>query len=345
MKDENTRETTLSTSLLRSAEAGQQADDSKGEIALKSAEVGVIDLGKGASKPPSPYGPANGTRTVGRPFDVFFSSVDLLPSDGLPSNAFFSSVDGLRSGEQEIGGVGTHPPREGAVAPRWRARARDWVVGERIGGLTVHEDCYGFDGWKRRPKRHPGEILLGQAGGWALVESPSWSNHPWVACKLLDLKRGLRKKRVYYLGFNAEEGRGNRTRHQAILQEFQPGVLEWAIGIIMGTPVPLPSKEYDLDAGAAKAKSDVLRWARDPLSAEERVALLRAIEGAWESGIPWNMDPQTKVQKRYAPQRVMALLETDVVRARQVLDVLLQEGAIGVDVRDKRAKLKGLRVM
>jgi hypothetical protein len=73
--------------------------------------------------------------------------------------------------------------------------------------------------------------------------------------------------------------------------------------------------------------------------------ILDAIAEAWNSGHPWSNASQTKKEGRYAARHVSERFPVSPKQADLMIDTWLMNAVLSVEIYDKHAKLKGLRVI
>lgn len=71
--------------------------------------------------------------------------------------------------------------------------------------------------------------------------------------------------------------------------------------------------------------------------------ILKAIDGAWQSGEPWSMAPQSK--DRFAVRRIVNEYGFKAEQAEEMVRVWVSSGLLAVDIVDPKSKRKGLRVV
>lgn len=73
--------------------------------------------------------------------------------------------------------------------------------------------------------------------------------------------------------------------------------------------------------------------------------IIYAMNKAWEDGKPWSTHPNTRRDGRYAPMLMTRWDNVDEKLAERMVNDWLLSGLIEVEIRDSKARIKGLRVL
>ena len=78
------------------------------------------------------------------------------------------------------------------------------------------------------------------------------------------------------------------------------------------------------------------------LTPEKTQAVLRAIDSAWNAGVPWALSAQSKLRRASLHMTRDFGFEPD--KADEALDIWVRSGLIKMDILSAKEKLRGLRL-
>jgi len=187
----------------------------------------------------------------------------------------------------------------------------------------------------RRFKAAVGQRLLVRSGQWALYVLPSSKCGRFEMFRLYrDDKRAV--KRVWFLPRYENTKRLVRGRDHKILSEFYgPEMVGWVAQAMDGGDKPAPLIDGHRRKGKAAAGDVVV----GPDVLAKVVAAVEASQERREWMSPYG---QTRRVGRYAPALLAAELKVSEDVAEAALGQLILDGALMVEMVDRRKKMRGL---
>jgi hypothetical protein len=191
----------------------------------------------------------------------------------------------------------------------------------------------------RKFKWTEGQEEVRRSGAWILYKSRISDCGRYQNYKLYrDIKAS--PKKVFYLGYDMQEGRLCYVHDFIVLREHYVGMDDWILRTINGDIVRAPEFDPWNEIGERHKRHEGVML--PPKDVDRIVSIL---EYRWKEGRPLSVFPQTRRYNRYAPDFFAKAFKLDPMDVEETIGILLSRGVLSIEVSDKTAKRKGLKVI